>query len=801
MDELINDFIAETREMLQALGVEIVAWEAAPDDRARLDEIFRFVHTVKGNCGFFDLPRLAALSHAAEDALAEVRAGRRVPDGPLVSAVLAIIDRIGELALALETGEAIASEDDEQLIRALAPGQGPAEIQAADTPDTHAESRKAQRSIRLSVDLLDRMMSGVSDAVLARNELARRLRETPADMGVEAAFERVSGCIAEIRDAITRTRMQRIDSLFAALPRVVRDIAGELGKQVRLDVDGGDVELDREMIEMIRDPLTHMVRNAIGHGLEGPDERRAAAKDAVGTLSVCARQSGNQILIEVADDGRGIDSERLVRKAIEAGVLTPERAERLTPAQQNALMFEAGLSTANEVTAISGRGVGMDVVRANIERIGGLIEVESKRGKGVRFTIRVPLTLTIIPALTISAAGQIFAVPRAAIEEILRAGGAAVRTEQLGETCIATVRGRRMPLVSLAVLFGQAPAQDWAGQTIVLLKPAGGSVYALAIDAVHDHEELVVKPAAPAVMAAGFYAGTTLADDGRPVLLLDPSGIAARAEIRFDEVEDQARAAEPDESGASAGSKTRLLLFRSLDGARRAVRLNVVERIEDVPTASVKRTGGRLRVTLDNRILPLAGCDAAPAEDRLRVLRLTDGSSELAYAFAEVVDIVPLSGEIRPAGMPGPVEGVVLVGGEQVELIDPYWLFAEAGETGDAARPVCAIPSGDPWLDNMLRPMVESLGYRVVAAGEGVVADIVIVSAETPEPAITSGAQLLRLRATAQPGGNEGDTIYRYDRAALLAALGGARRDSVAFGGAQRDSVAFGGAQRGTSHG
>jgi len=774
MDELINDFIAETRDMLQALGGEIVAWEAAPADRKRLDEIFRFVHTVKGNCGFFDLPRLAALSHAAEDALADVRAGRRSPDAALVSAVLAVIDRIGELIHALETGEALASEDDGELIRALRPGAAaPAASEAAAQP---LDLRKSQRSIRLSVDLLDRMMSGVSDAVLARNELARRLRETRTDLAIEAAFERVSACIAEIRDAITRTRMQRIDSLFAALPRMVRDISSELGKQVRLDVDGGDVELDREMIEMIRDPLTHMVRNAIDHGFESTAERGAAGKSVVGTLNVAARQSGNQILIEVIDDGRGVDGDKLVAKALAAGVITAERAERMTPQQKTALMFEAGLSTAQQVTAISGRGVGMDVVRANIERLGGLIEVESKPGKGVRFTIRVPLTLTIIPALTASAAGQMFAIPRAAIEEILRAGGAAVKIERLGEAHVATIRGRRLPLVTLASLLGQQDAEPHEGDTIVLLKPAGGSVYALALDGVHDHEELVVKPAAPAVMAVGLYAGTTLADDGRPVLLLDPSGMAGKAGILNEEAEADVRAAVPVSAAEPEAEAMQLLLFRALDGARRAISLAVVERIEDVPAEAVRLTGGRRRITLDERILPLEGGALAPKEGKLRILRVSDGVAEIAYGFAEVVDIVPLSGEIRPSAVPGEIAGVVLAGGEQVELIDPYWLFEQAGAAAvESERPVCAIPPGDPWLEHMLRPMLVGLGYRVVAAGEGVRADIVIAGADAPAPPAIPGAQLLRLRATPEPAGPEGDTIYRYDREALLAALGQAR--------------------------
>src|SRR3569832_642554 len=313
MDDLIADFVAECREMLEALGGEIVAWEAQTDDRARLDSIFRFVHTVKGNCGFFDFPRLEALSHAAEDALADVRAGRRSADVALVSAVLAIIDRIAEMIAAIEAGEEMPGGDDSFLIDALEPG---AESAAAPLPvavaDGQGRAASAPRTIRLSVELLDRVMSTVSDMVLARNELARRLRETPSDVDVGGAFERLSSIIAEMRDAITRTRMQRIENLFVGLPRMVRDLSAELGKQVLVDIEGGDVELDREMIEMIRAPLTHIIRNAVDHGIETPAERLKAGKREIGLLSVSARQSGNQILIDIQDAGRGIDGFLLV---------------------------------------------------------------------------------------------------------------------------------------------------------------------------------------------------------------------------------------------------------------------------------------------------------------------------------------------------------------------------------------------------------------------------------------------------------------------------------------------------------
>src|SRR5947209_7087930 len=637
MDDLIADFVAECREMLEALGGEIVAWEAQPDDRARLDSIFRFVHTVKGNCGFFEFPRLEALSHAAEDALADVRAGRRHPDGALVSAVLAVIDRIAEMIACIEAGEDIPAGDDSHLIDALAPGPEGAATPVITAAEAGTRTSTAPRTIRLSVELLDRVMSTVSDMVLARNELARRLRESANDVPVDGAFERLSSIIAEMRDAITRTRMQRIENLFVGLPRMVRDLSADLGKQVLVDIEGGDVELDREMIEMIRDPRTHIMRNAGEHGIETPAERRKAGKREIGILSVSARQSGNQFLIDIHDDGRGIDGKKLVEKAVANGVIEKSDAAQLTQREQLALIFEAGLSTAKEVTAISGRGVGMDVVRSNVERIGGVVEVDSKLGEGTRMTLRVPLTLTIIPALSVSIGAQHFAIPRSAIEEIVRANGESVTLEHLGGAGVATIRGRRVPEVSLAEILGLESGIDEKDRTLIVLHPAGGDVYALSVDRIHDHEELVVKPAAPAVMATGLYAGTTLADDGSPILLFDPVGLAQVGGVK---VEAQERAARIAEGPAKAEIKaTAVLLFRGLDGGRRAIRLAVVDRIEDVPISALKPAAGQLRIQLGDAIMPLAGASAEElGGDKVRLFRLNDGLHEIGYAFAEVID-------------------------------------------------------------------------------------------------------------------------------------------------------------------
>ena len=770
MDDLVADFTAECREMLEALGGEIVAWEAEPDNRARLDSIFRFVHTVKGNCGFFDFPRLEALSHAAEDALADVRAGRRHPDASLVSAVLGVIDRIGEMVATIEAGQPMPQGNEDALIAALSPGAEGATPVASTIAEAQGKLA-APRTIRLSVELLDRVMSGVSDMVLARNELARRLREAPGEVAVDGAFERLSGIIAEMRDAITRTRMQRIEALFVGLPRMVRDLTAELGKQVLVDIDSGDVELDREMIEMIRDPLTHIIRNAVDHGIERPADRLKAGKREIGLLSISARQSGNQILIDIADDGRGIDSQQLVEKAISAGLIDQAAAAEMAPRERLALIFEAGLSTATEVTSISGRGVGMDVVRSNVERIGGVVEIDSKPGAGTRLTLRVPLTLTIIPALTVSIGNQHFAIPRSAIEEIVRANGESVVLSQVGGAGVATIRGRRVPEVALADILGLPSDLTDAQRTLVVLRPAGGDVYALAVDKIHDHEELVVKPAAPAVMATGLYAGTTLADDGSPILLFDPAGLALVGGIRL---ESQDRAARMVENSLVevAVRATPVLLFRGLDGGRRAMRLAVVDRIEEVPASAIRFGAGQLRVQLGEVLLPLAGVDqAATFEGKVRVFRLNDGEREIGYAFAEVIDLHSIDHDVIPADRPGAVSGVTLIGGEPAELVDAHWLFAQ--HLGAAVRAteqsVCRLPD-DPWMQNILRPIVEAAGYRVVGEDDAASADIVIASQGAPVEAAPD-ARTIWLRADPDAPVEGEDSIYRYDRAGLLFAL------------------------------
>ena len=764
MDDLLQEFIAETRETLEAIAGEIVAWESDPTDRARLDAIFRFVHTVKGSCGFLDLPRLARLSHAAEDVLAAVRDGKRTPDTALVDAVLGIVDRIGEIVEAIDAGATLDDSTEDSLIAALAPDAKP-KVAVVAVPAARATSR----SVRLNVDLLDRMMSGMSDMVLARNDLARRLRDGDADPQVEAALERLSLTVADMRDTVTRTRTQKVDALFSALPRMVRDTSAELGKSVNLVIDGADVELDREMIELMRDPLLHVIRNAIDHGIETPEARRASGKPEAGRLVVSARQSGNQILIEISDDGRGIDVARIVAKAAEQKLHTATELAAMSDAAKLDLIFAPGLSSRDVVTATSGRGVGMDVVRANIEQIGGRIVLVNDPGRGLRIIARVPLTLSILTTLIVEVGTQRFALARQSVEEIVLVRGDQVRIETIGDAAAVLVRGRRMPLVALAGLFGLGSEPP---PTLVIVSTREGD-YALGVDTVIDTEELVVKPASPAIMATGAYAGMTLPDNGLPMLLLDAAGIATVAGLRFAPVVVNDAIEEVAAPGIPA------LLFDDLDGQRRAIALAVIDRVEPVPVDAIRRTAGAMRLTIGDAIIPVHAVGGFGDRTEIAVLRLTDGETEMAYAIAEAIEIVALPAEMAPARRGGtdagaPIAGVVLIAGEQVEVVDPHALFA--GEPVKIATPpVCLLQvDGSGWMETFLKPALEASGYRCVTAlAAGETAAVALAMEDAPVSA--AHAPVVTLRRSRMADGDDDPSIYRYDRPALIAAIAARR--------------------------
>ncbi|MBN8820157.1 MAG: chemotaxis protein CheA [Sphingomonas sp.] len=808
MDEIFGEFIAETLETLETLSGEVVAWEADPTDSSRLDAFFRFFHTVKGSCGFLNLPRFERLAHSAEDVLAAVRRGERAADPATVSAVLAVMDRIGALARGVGEEEQIPESEDDALLDALASGAGQIESAAAtpavavpapaakkeparsndedeirlEAASSDAVVRKAApRTIRLPLALIDQLMNGISDMVLARNDLARKMRDHGVEPDLESSFERLSANVADLRDMISKTRMQRVDRLYAAIPRMVRDLTRDLGKKVTLELDGGDVEMDREMIEMVVDPLTHIVRNALDHGLETPADRIAAGKAEAGTLRVVARQSGNQIVIEISDDGRGINRMALVDKAIAAGLLSPMDAAALTDAEKLNLIFHAGLSTAARVTSISGRGVGMDVVRANIEQIGGVIGVSSGQGQGTTITMRVPLTLTIIPGLIVRCDELFFAMPRGNVIELLHQNSAMVSIEDIGGARIATIRGERYSMIELEDVLQVPRATRHQGpRTLMVIRSSTGQPYVLAVEAVESNEELVIRPASPAITAAGAFAGMTLPDNGQPMLLLDAAGLAQIAELPLREGERARPAAANGESSARA-STIQALIYRERDGTQRLLPLAVVDRVEDLDAAQITASNGLPFVRIDDRLLPALNTDGRETGD-VKSLRLHDGHEQICYLIDDVIDIIEVPAKVDVRIAKGRLAGLVMVGETQFEMLDPFALFAEAAhrqlDPASPDRPVqCLIADADdPWMRNILAPLLIQAGHDVsFGLGDDGEADVILCNEAQPICA-TADVPVLALRETAEAGAGDAGSIYRYDRDGLMAAIAQAAR-------------------------
>ena len=745
MDELRAEFVSETRETLERIAGALIAWELRPEDPVQLDEIFRFVHTVKGSCGFLDLPRIEALAHAAETALAAVRSGARNADATMVATMLAIIDRLGLLVNALEAPDTALPpvESDAALVTALETGRA---IKANAEQDQAGPSR----TVRIGVPLLEAMMNQVSELVLVRNELARTLRNSD-DTDLHASFERLGGIVGELRESVTRTRMQPIDRLFATLPRLVRDTARDCCKLVTLKITGQDVEIDREMVEAIRDPLVHIVRNAIDHGIESADDRCAQGKSAQSILRINAAQSGNQVSIEVIDDGRGIDTSALVQKAIASKLIEPARAALLDEAEAAALIFKAGVSTAASITTISGRGVGMDVVRANVERLGGSVTLVNRPGQGLSITLRAPLTLSIVNALVVHAGGQRFAIPRGAIEEVVSLRSATVRLETVGGGLVAIVRGVAHTAFALTPLLEMSGGDPTL--LVMLATPAGGR-YGLAVDAVGDHEELVVRPMAPQIAARGVFAGQSLGDDGRPVVILDPVGLAAMGGLTRAEELPKASSVEIERAAPSVVTAT------TFDGRKVAVRAALVERLIETVRADWTCVADEHFVFLDGRHVSATVMGTLPMDGDITAILLHDGMRHAVFAVAQVHDLVALP-ELKAVARKGS-EGLFRYAGEAIELLDALAFFgnqtvSECGIDGPVAA--IALPES-PWARAILAPMLEAAGYRVRFGATGA-ADLV-VHLEGDDSGVDAAC------AVALERGADGQVaVERYDRAKL----------------------------------
>jgi two-component system, chemotaxis family, sensor kinase CheA len=787
MDDLRDDFIAETRETLEVLASQLVAWEKQPGDHELIDSVFRFVHTVKGSCGFLDLPRLLRLSHAAEDLMSVARDDRLEVNAGLVTAVLAVIDRIAELTEALESGSS-AFDDDMALIDAMMAYHPDNAGFKADTAEALVVIEKTpveqettdpvaakNRTVRVSLRQLDKLMNGISDLVLARNELSRQLRVQGISNDLDMAFGRLSTSVADIRDSIGTIRMQHIDRLFASVPRLLRDICVDLGKQIEFSIDGGEVELDREMVESLRDPLIHIIRNAADHGIELPAERQSVGKDPVGHIHISARQAGNQIIIEISDDGRGVDLDELGKRVVARNIAPLKAWQQMDEAEKLAMIFTPGLSTAQNVTAISGRGVGMDVVRTNLDAIGAKIDLKNSRGQGFTIALRLPLTLSILAGLSVRAGEQMFALPRSTIVEILSISSAHVKIESIGGATMAKVRDERLAYARLEDVLGiQTSDSSLSARTLVLIRSSLGVVFALDVEAVVDTEELVVKPCAPLIMATGLYAGTTLPDSGKPMLLLDTNGIAAAIgatkSIATKQVIEKEGSDQPLDAGGECIS---VLVFVGIDGKRQALPLAIIERMEDIDAKQITAVDGRMFILAEGKTYVLLGLDEMPTSGLTNVLKLTDGNSTKFLAVEDVLDIHSVVPD-RTLGSPfGAIEGLVQIDGKLIELLSAFSLFADNGAANLAVnrRPLCMVhtENNEGWAQNILRPLLIASGYDVsFDAADRARSDIVIEGDAGSGEGFDPRAIHLRDQPVAD---QDGHSIYRYDRLSLLTAI------------------------------
>ncbi len=791
MDDLLEEFIAETRETLEALSGQLVQWEKSPEDLDLIDSAFRFVHTVKGSCGFLDLPRLMRLSHAAEDVLSAARDGKITASAGLVTATLEVIDQIGILTEALVTGDAVF-DIDSQLIENMLSYLEASSVTPNDeivsaiedsvsaniiSEESNGVTAAHSRNVRVNLSTLDNLMNAVSDLVLARNEMSRQLRRAADDTNISQSFTRLSTSVAEIRDAIGVLRMQNIDRLFAGLPRLLRDTCLELGKRIELVIEGGEVEIDREMVEALRDPLVHILRNAADHGIELPEDRIAAGKEPIGLISIAARQSGNQILLEICDDGRGINLAKLGDRAIRSKLVTENEWQRLPDKDKYAMICSPGLSTTDSISSISGRGVGMDVVNTNIRRIGGSIDIQNNEGNGLKITLRLPLTLSIISGLFISAGETVYGISRNSVVELIASSNPNVSIEHVGTTPIACIRGIKMPYIKLETILDVAcNDNNEAIRTYIVMRPAVGPDYVLDVEKVLDTEELVVKPGAPLVMNNGLYSGISLPDTGKPMLLLDASGIAAKIDASFVKRNTQNKlisdAAENEVVTVGAAA----LLFIGVDQVKRAIRLSSIERMEDISVTDISCSNGQFCVSTAGTLFDVVGMDESPVADRIKFLRLSDGEQIKYFPVADVLDIFSLPKEIKSTANPEIYEGLILVDNEPIELINSFQFFGNSQNSfsSGADKPMLFVECNvdDHWERHFLAPMLIASGYEVSfdrADKDG--AAVILCSDGTPKNTSDDDSRLLQLRSSAMASISSSGSVYRYDRVGIMTAM------------------------------
>ena len=601
---------------------------------------------------------------------------------------------------------------------------------AAPAPEGGEGAIAKVQTIRVNVDTIEHLMTMVSELVLTRNQLLEIARRHE-DSGYKVPLQRLSHVTAELQEGVMKTRMQPIGNAWQKLPRVVRDLSAELGKGIELVMSGAETELDRQVLDVIKDPLTHMVRNSADHGIESTNERIKAGKPARGTIRLSAYHEGGTITIEIADDGKGLDLAAIRRKAVERNLAPAAEIEKMTDAQVAKFIFHAGFSTAKAVTSVSGRGVGMDVVKTNIETIGGVVDIATELGRGTTFTIKIPLTLAIVSALIVKAGTQRYAVPQIAVLELVRvdAKGAkdgANAIERINGAPVLRLRERLLPIVTLdGLMRGQATVEE--GEVVesgfVVVAQVGRQRFGVLVDEVFHTEEIVVKPMSSKLRHIPLFAGNTILGDGAVVLIVDPNGVArlvgqsaqsgAVAEAEAEEIE-------------AGDAKATLLVFKGGSGGFKAVPLSLVTRLEEIDAAKIEWLGGRPLIQYRGRLMPLVPADASIAlrtEGTQALVVFSDGDRAMGLVVDEIVDIVEERLDIEIAADRSDLIGSAVLRGRATDIINiahflplAYDDWARGPRKTVVKAPSLLLVDDSAFFRDMLTPVLKAAGYGVTTA-------------------------------------------------------------------------------------
>ena len=672
LEEVVKEFLVESYENLDQLDRDFVTLEEQPSDRDTLSSIFRTIHTIKGTCGFLGFGKLEKVAHVGESLLSRLRDGKLQLSAEMTSALLRMVDAVREILKHIETSSEEGNGDYSALIAdltrlqeepeapsapttAAAPPPPPAapaapvESQPLAPAKVVAEGQKptvAESNVRVDVGLLDRLMNLVGELVLARNQILQFI-SSEQDATFLATTQRLNLITTELQESVMMTRMQPIGNVWSKFPRVVRDLAVACGKQIRIEMEGKETELDKTIIEAIKDPLTHLLRNSVDHGIEMPEQRQAVGKPCEGRLLLRAFHEGGQVNVEITDDGGGIDPAKLKAKALQKGLITPDQAARMNDQQAINLIFAPGFSTAEKVTNISGRGVGMDVVKTNIEKIGGVIEVQSRIGQGTTLRLKIPLTLAIIPALIVTWGAERYAIPQGSLVELVRleTSDSYRGIERVHGAPVYRLRGNLLPLVDLGRELGMEASGAREVTTIVVLQ-ADGRQFGLVVEGVLDAEEIVVKPLGKQLIGLPVFAGATIMGDGRVVLILDVLGIAYRAHV-ISAAHQRALTEELGEETITAATDRQALLVLAVgESGRMAIPLTQVARLEEFPRAALEHAGQREVVQYRSDIMPLIrlsevlGMAPGPEADPMQVVVYSDGEHSIGLVVERILDIV-----------------------------------------------------------------------------------------------------------------------------------------------------------------